>query len=78
MVMEKLIKALDCVVTVDGEDITPQTRLRKDLELNSIDTATYLAELEDIFHIEIEPEGAMDDITIGDLAEYISRKKAEA
>ena len=76
MVMEKLIEALDCVVSVDGSEITSDTLLRKDLELNSIDTATYLAELEDIFHMEIEPEGDLEDISLGQLAEYITGKKA--
>ena len=71
MVSEKVKKMLADQLDVDGNDLTMETNIAKDLDADSLDVVELLMTIEDEFSIEI-PDEEIDNIrTIGELTEYI-------
>lgn len=74
--LERLIALLSEYVVVDLAEITPETELRKDLGLNSLEFIHLVTVLEREFDIEIPEREAIDFQYIGDLIAYLEKKTA--
>lgn len=70
-----LVEATDKKVAPD--QVTPETRLRDDLDLGSLQAITLVMDLEEKFGIEVEDEELEKLQTVGDIRDLI-RGKLEA
>lgn len=70
-----LVEATDKEVAPD--QVTPETRLRDDLDLGSLQAITLVMDLEEKFGIEVEDEELEKLQTVGDIRDLI-RGKLEA
>jgi acyl carrier protein len=61
---------------VDGEKVTPEADLQKDLGMDSLDTVEMTVGLEDRFDIEIPDEELEDVQTVNDAIDLIQQKAA--
>lgn len=75
--LEQIRRILSTYVEKPVEEITEETTLLGDLELNSLDVVNLVVEFEEQFEIEIKDEDIRTFITVGDMMEYI-RKQAPA
>ena len=58
-------------IDVDGEKLTPETNLRTDLDIDSLDLVEFVSEVENHFGIMI-PQDALEDVnTLGDFAALV-------
>ena len=71
MELEKLKKVIAEVLSVDPEEITPETTFMDDLGADSLDIFQIIMGLEEEFDIEIPPEKAEKITTVGDAVEMI-------
>ena len=71
MVFEKLKEIIALQLEIDGETLTPETRILEDLGTDSLDVVEMLMSVEDEFDVEIPDEKIEDLKTIGDVVEYI-------
>lgn len=71
-------EALAAEFELDLDRMTPETRFREDLELDSLDAVDMVIVLEKTFRIKIgrDPE-IMEIRTVGDMHGYIIAKKRE-
>lgn len=71
--LEKIIEIVCEQASLElGEvDITSETNIREDLDIDSLDAVEIIMALEDEFNIEITDEVAEQLSTIGELADYI-------
>jgi acyl carrier protein len=73
-IREKVVEAICESLDTSPEDVRPESRIREDLEADSIDITTLLMLLEDTFDREISNEEAQKLITVEDTVEFIFRK----
>ena len=59
-------------------DLDPEARLIEDLGLDSLRLLTLAAEVENRFHIRLEPEDEAAIATVGDLARVVAQKVGSA
>ncbi|HCH28103.1 MAG TPA: acyl carrier protein [Ruminococcaceae bacterium] len=71
MVFEKLKEIIALQLDIDGETLTPETKILEDLGTDSLDVVEMLMSVEDEFDVEIPDEKIEDLKTIGDVVEYI-------
>jgi len=71
MELEKLKKVIAEVLSVDPEEITPETTFMDDLGADSLDIFQIIMGLEEEFDIEIPPEKAEKITTVGEAVELI-------
>ena len=71
MVFEKLKEIIALQLEIDGETLTPETKILEDLGTDSLDVVEMLMSVEDEFDVEIPDEKIEDLKTIGDVVEYI-------
>lgn len=71
MVFEKLKEIIALQLDIDGETLTPETKILEDLGTDSLDVVEMLMSVEDEFNVEIPDEKIEDLKTIGDVVEYI-------
>ncbi len=71
-----LVEASDEDIT--AEDVTPETLLREDLDLGSLQAITLVMDLEENFGIVVEDEELERLETVGDLYDLIESKLEEA
>lgn len=57
---------------IDESAIGEHTRLREDLEADSLDLYTLVQELEDSYGIRIDDEQAQTIVTVGDAAQFVT------
>lgn len=71
--LEKIIEIVCEQASLElGEvDITSETNIKEDLDIDSLDAVEIIMALEDEFNIEITDEVAEQLSTIGELADYI-------
>lgn len=69
---EKVIKLL--AEKFDAENITLETRVKEDLNADSLDVVELMMELEEEFNLTISDEDAMLLSTVGDIVSYINSK----
>ena len=73
MEFEKLTKIIAEVLSVDAEEITPDTTFVDDLGADSLDIFQIIMGLEEEFDIEIANEEAENIVTVGDAVEQIKK-----
>lgn len=62
---------------LDGDKITEQAELARDLDLDSLDTVELTLGMEKVFEVEI-PDSELEDLTtVGDAIDLIAAKVAE-
>lgn len=75
---EKIVELVkEHLALEDVSHITPETSLMHDLEVDSLDAVEIIMKIEDTFGIEIPDEDVNSFKNIGDIAEYIKKKKGE-
>lgn len=82
MTDEQIIAAANSALAeefeLDPDQMTPETRFREDLDLDSLDAVDMVIVLEKTFQIKIGRDPAIMEIrTVGDMHDYIIAKKRE-
>lgn len=70
---------LDIIQNFSSEDVPSadeNTKLRRDLGLDSLQIAAIAGEIEDAFGVEISDAEAADAVTVGDLLRLATQEKA--
>ncbi len=75
MELEKLKKVVAEVLSVDPDEITPETTFMDDLGADSLDVFQIIMGLEEEFDIEIPPEQAEKITKVGEAVELIKRAR---
>ena len=70
--METLLEILQNYTKADADAVGADTRLRRDLGLDSLQIAAIAGEIEDAFGVEITDAAAADAVTVGDLLRLAS------
>ncbi len=73
--LEQVKKVLVDAIIVDEEKITPQARLKEDLDIDSLSAVELSLELETEFDIRIEDEELAALVTVQDIIDLINAKK---
>jgi len=71
---EKICTILADFTKVSADQMTENTDLRNELEMNSLDTLDAVVKLEEEFDIEIPDRKISDFHTIKDIVDYISNQ----
>ena len=73
--LEQVKKVLVDAIIVDEDKITPQARLKEDLDIDSLSAVELSLELETEFDIRIEDEELAALVTVQDIIDLINAKK---
>ncbi len=71
MEFEKMQQIIADVLSVDVDEITPETTFKDDLGADSLDVFQIIMAVEEEFNIEIPTEEAEKIVTVGDAVEAI-------
>ena len=71
MEFEKLQQIIADVLSVDLDEITPETTFKDDLGADSLDVFQIVMAVEEEFNIQIPTEAAETIVTVGDAVEAI-------
>jgi acyl carrier protein len=74
MVLEKIRDVVSKKFKVAPEKVNLQTRLREDLNVDSLDAVELIMELEDTFKVKIADDEAQTLKTIGDIVNFLTPK----
>ncbi len=74
---DEVKKLLIDTANVDEKKITPQARLKEELNFDSLYAVEMALELETHFKIKIEPEELKTLITVKDVVSLVEKKKGE-
>jgi acyl carrier protein len=74
MVLEKIKEVVAKKFKVQLEKVNVTTRLREDLNVDSLDAVELIMELEDTFKVKISDDEAQKLKTIGDIVTFIEPK----
>jgi acyl carrier protein len=81
MTVEQIIEKVHAILVSDfeiaPESITPEARLREDLELDSLDGVDLVVALENAFGIRVDNKVVVEMKTVGDIHAYVERIFAE-
>ncbi len=72
--MEKLIAMVAEQMGVDAAQVTPDSRLKEDLQADSASVMMLVMDVETEFGIEVEDDAIEKVKTVGDMARYIEEK----
>lgn len=72
--MEKLIAMVAEQMGVDATQVTPESRLKEDLQADSASVMMLVMDVETEFGIEVEDDAIEKVKTVGDMARYIEEK----
>jgi len=75
VVFEKVRDMIAAQMQVEASTITPESRLVEDLKADSANVMVLILELETEFSIEVEDEIILTLKTVGDVAEYIEKRR---
>jgi acyl carrier protein len=73
IVFDKVVMAVEQTVFVEGESVTPTSRLVDDLKLGRFARLKLALYLEETFDVEISDEAVAHFDTVGDIVRYMSR-----
>jgi acyl carrier protein len=73
-VMEKVREHLAAELEVDSAEITGETRLREDLDADSLDLYELAMELEDTYGISVSEEEASRIQTVGHAVDFVTER----
>lgn len=71
---EKVCKILSEFTETKVEEMTMETLLLSDLDMDSLDTVNAVVRFEDEFNIEVPDRAIYDFRTIGDIVNYLMKK----
>ncbi|MBS7240215.1 MAG: acyl carrier protein [Acetatifactor sp.] len=71
----KVKELIEEKLNLEGVEITPDSKFKEDLEVDSLDLFELVMALEDEFGIEIPTEDLEKIATVGDIIEYIESKQ---
>ena len=71
MEFEKMKEVIANVLTVDPEEIKPETTFTEDLGADSLDLFQIIMGLEDEFDVQIDPEKTENITTVGEAVELL-------
>ena len=74
MVLDKIRDVVVKKFKVQSQNVTAATRLREDLNVDSLDAVELIMELEDTFNVKISDDEAQKLKTIGDIVNFIQPK----
>ena len=74
MVLEKIKEVVAKKFKVQLDKVSVTTRLREDLNVDSLDAVELIMELEDTFKVKISDDEAQKLKTIGDIVTFIEPK----
>ena len=74
MILMTIQRLLSEMLEIDPEEITPETDLEEDLDMDSLDGTELLLALEEEFDLEIDEDTARGFRTVGDIIDYLSEK----
>lgn len=74
MLLDQVKEVISKKFHVGVETLTPETRLREDVHIDSLDSVELLMELEDTFGIKIDDVDAASLTTIGSIDSYVTSK----
>ena len=75
MMLDKVKELIEEKLNLEGVEITPDSKFKEDLEVDSLDLFELVMALEDEFGIEIPTEDLEKIATVGDIIEYIESKQ---
>jgi acyl carrier protein len=74
MVLNKIREVVVKKFKVQPQNVNVGTRLREDLNVDSLDAVELIMELEDTFNVKISDDEAQKLKTIGDIVSFIEPK----
>lgn len=75
MVLEKVKQIIAGKMSISEDEITVDTKLKEDLQADSLDMVELVMAAEDEFGVEIEEDAVREFVTIGDVVKYIEANK---
>jgi len=72
MVLEKVTALIAKEFHVDAGQLTADTRLEEDLNIDSLDAVELVMGLEDTFHVSITDETSHEFKTVGQIVDFIA------
>lgn len=76
--LEKLIGIIEEQLSVEGMEITENTRFKEDMSADSLDLFELAMAIEEAFGVEIPSEDLESITTVGSIVEYLKSKGVEA
>jgi acyl carrier protein len=77
-VLEKVREHLSAELEIPLEQISEATRMREDLDADSLDLYELVMELEDTYGLSVSEEEAADIETVGDAVNFVSDRLGAA
>lgn len=71
---EQIKEIIEQYTTLSADQITPDSRLLDDLNLNSLDVVNMVVAFEDTFDIEVPDEDISGFLTVKDIEEYLENR----
>lgn len=75
MVLEKVKQIIAGKMSISEDDITVDTKLKEDLQADSLDMVELVMAAEDEFGVEIDEDAVREFSTVGDVVKYIEENK---
>ncbi len=73
MILEQVKQIIADQMGVSADDISAETRLKEDLQADSLDTVELVMAAEEKFGVEIEEDAVLSMVTVGDVVDYIEK-----
>lgn len=74
-ILDRVRKIIVERLDVEPSEVTLEAAIKEDLGADSLDAVDLIMEVEDEFQVSIEDEEAEAINTVGDIVEYINKKK---
>ena len=74
--LEQVAKIMADHFGVSEADITLETKIKEDLNADSLDVVELIMDIEDAMGIKVDDEDATEMSTVGDIVKYIEAKQA--
>ena len=74
--LEKITEMLADQLKLDVAQIKPDTNLKEDLGVDSLDLFEFIMACEEVFDVEIDTEAVSDFTTIQEVVDYLEKNQA--
>jgi len=75
MIFEKIKEILVDELGVEAEEVLMESKIKDDLDADSLDIVQVVMAVEEAFEIEVEEEETEKLITVGDVVRYVEENK---